>query len=329
MKKIILFVLILGGLWPKISAQDSTRHWLAPTETLHKGRFWGFMGVGTAMYTGVTLSLQQLWYADYPRSRFHSFNDWPGWLGMDKAGHAFTAYFESKWAGHAFRWTGMPERHAVWAGALTGTLFQTTLEVLDGFSAEWGFSWGDVAFNSLGSGLYVGQHYLWNEQRIKLKLSSHRPNYSQAPLRAISTDTTSSLQARADALYGTTLPELFLKEYNGSTIWASVNIAAFTTQKPAWLPRWLNVAVGYGAENMFGAERNRWSINEGAHTFVAPAEYPRYRQLFLSLDVDLERIPTRHRWLKTLLGIANIIKIPAPTLEWNTEHGFKGHWLYF
>jgi uncharacterized protein YfiM (DUF2279 family) len=36
------------------------------------------------------------------------------------------------------------------AGLGAGMMAQTSIEILDGFSEKWGFSWGDVACNVAG-----------------------------------------------------------------------------------------------------------------------------------------------------------------------------------
>lgn len=311
---------------------------LAPPKKLHffenapsfnKARFWTLTSVGVAGYTGVTIGLDQAWYANYARGSFHFFDDWQGWRQMDKFGHAMTGYFESKWAGDLYHWAGLPKDQACWVGFGTGLLFQTTLEIMDGFSERWGFSWGDMAFNVIGSGLYLGQELLWKEQRILLKMSAHRPPYSTETIQAQNSTATTNLQTRANQLFGTSPAELFFKEYNGQTIWLSMNIASFMKNRPhGFPPAWINVAVGYGIENVYGAERNSWEDKNG-NVFSAPAQYQRYSQFYLSLDIDFERIPTKHKWLKTIFGILNIFKVPFPTLEINTLGEVKFHPLYF
>jgi hypothetical protein len=58
----------------------------------------------------------------------------------------------------------------------------TAVEVLDGFSSEWGASSGDIIANASGTALFVSQELLWKEQRITPKFSFHttyaqyRPN---------------------------------------------------------------------------------------------------------------------------------------------------------
>ena len=54
-----------------------------------------------------------------------------------------------------------------------------------------------------------------------------------------------------------------------------------------------------------------------------------YRQFYLSVDLDLTKIKTNSKFLKTLFSTINFIKIPAPALEYNTKNGFKFHYLHF
>ena len=55
------------------------------------------------------IGLNAEWYAKYPRSGFHFFNDYAEWLQVDKVGHAFSAYsgsrasMEAMEMGRAFR----------------------------------------------------------------------------------------------------------------------------------------------------------------------------------------------------------------------------------
>jgi len=60
---------------------------------------------------------------------------------------------------------------------------------------------------------------------------------------------------------------------------------------------------------------------------IPPTE--RYRQYFLSLDIDWSKIPTKSKFMKAVFEGLNFIKIPFPTLEYNSLGQFKGHWLYF
>lgn len=275
------------------------------------------------------VGLNELWYAEYPRSSFHFFDDRGEWEDMDKMGHLFTAYFESRWSYTGARWAGIERRKAMWLGASLGMLYQASVEVLDGFSEEWGFSLADVAFNTLGSAVFVTQELLWEEQRIVLKVSSNPLSYPDTEVFSVDGLNTDRLSRRAEDLFGSSYPASFLKDYNAMTIWASANIRSFMpNKKNSKLPPWLNVAVGIGAGNMYGGFVNQWETEDQLYR-LDDELFPRHRQFYLSLDLDLTRIKTKSPFLKTLFTLANVIKIPAPTLEVNTLGGVRFHPVYF
>ncbi len=307
-------------------AQGQSNMFQAP-DTFNQKRFWFATGTAATVYTASVIGLSELWYSQYDRGKFHLFNDWKEWEGVDKAGHTYTTYFETTWAFEVFRWTGMKRKKAMWAAAGAGTLFQTTVEVLDGFSDKWGFSLGDVAFNTLGTGLFVFQELAWQEQRILIKVSSSHPKY---PNYRITSDDGSSemfLQQRVDDLYGISPVARFVKDYNAQNTWMSFNVASFLKNENRF-PKWLNVAVGYGADNMFGGFENQWIYEDKSYT-LSTTDFVRQRQFYLSFDVDLKRIKTKSKLLKALLGAFNVWKIPSPTLELNTQNGLKFHAIYF
>ena len=153
------------------SAQTLEKNFFAPADTLDKPRLIITSSVAAVGYTAFTVGLDQLWYAEYARSPMHSYDDSEEWNQMDKSGHLFTTYFESKWAAEVYGWTGIKRKNAALLGAGTGMLFQSTLEILDGLSAEWGFSWSDMAANTAGATLFTAQELAWNEQRISLKVT--------------------------------------------------------------------------------------------------------------------------------------------------------------
>lgn len=306
------------------------QHFLEPADSLHKGRFWTGAAVGTGLYAGASYGLYHAWYKNYELGPFRTFDDSHEWLGMDKAGHAMTAHNQAQLAFHGLLWTGMPRRKSMWMSAGVAMLLQTTVEVMDGFSAKWGFSWYDMGFNTLGAGVFIGQEMAWGEQRILSKVSNTRPAYSAAPITSLDGAGSSSLRRRAHDLYGASYAEAFLKDYNGQIIWASANIRAFAgPQRASWLPPWLNIAAGYGAGNMYGGFSNTWSEEDGARYVLDAEAFPRYRQFYLSFDADLSRIPTRKRWLRTAFRLLNWVKIPAPTLEINTLGELKLHPVYW
>ncbi len=258
----------------------------------------------------------------------HLFNDWGEWEHIDKYSHAFTAYFEASIMADGLRWSGVSRNKAAWGGFIAATVFQGTFEILDGQSKKWGFSIPDVVANETGALLFAGQEWLWQEQRILLKMSSAPKEYSSDYIPTNSSSNRITYQQRAEELYGKKFTETFFKDYNASTIWASFNPASFCKNTPTWLPKWLNVAVGLGAENMFGGFSNDF-VKDNYNYRPDPIRYPRYRQYFLSLDIDLNRLPVKNKLLRTIFRGFNIIKIPSPTLEVTSLGKWKFHPIYF
>ena len=129
------------------------------------------LGISTVALTGGSLVyLHQAWFAQYNTSKLHFFNDNDEWLQMDKCGHTFTNYQVARVMMGAMDWAGYSTKKQILIGGLSGFTYMTAIEVMDGYSDGWGFSWGDVGANALGTGFAIGQKILWNEQRIQLKI---------------------------------------------------------------------------------------------------------------------------------------------------------------
>ena len=260
-----------------------------------------------ALYGGSLVGLNELWYKDYPRSSMHSFDDNQEWLQLDKIGHVTTSYYVGRVGTQLYKWSGLNRKKAIWYGGMLGSVYQSTIEVLDGYSSQWGFSWGDFAANTAGSLLCIGQELAWDEQRIILKFSFMQSEYSKF----------------RPNLLGKNLQENILKDYNGQTYWLSVNPASFMSDETRF-PKWLNIAVGYGANGMTGGNFNPPYIDGNGFQIY----HERYRQYYLSFDVDLTRIKTKSKFLNTVFYSIGYLKIPAPALEFS-EKGVKGSLLGF
>lgn len=278
-----------------------------PSTTFNKKRLTLVVGTETALYASSLYGLNELWYKDYPRSSFHLFDDSKEWLQMDKVGHTVTSYYIGRVGIGLMKWSGVERKKAIWYGGMLGSLYQSTIEVLDGYSTEWGFSVTDLAANTVGSLMVVGQELAWDEQRIVLKYSFQQSEFSKY---------------RPNIL-GSNFQENILKDYNGQTYWLSVNPYSFMSKKSKF-PKWLNIAIGYGAEGMTGGENNPITFDANGNQVF----FERYRQFYLSLDVDLTRIKTRSKFLRTIFYSVGFIKFPAPALEF-TKHGINANLLGF
>ncbi len=289
------------------SAQDEPYFMKRYPDSLNPRRMAAVVGGQAVVYATSLTMLYHAWYKDYPQSGWHWINDNKEWLQMDKIGHATTAAYFGKFGYEMYRWSGVERKKAIWIGGSTGFIFLTVIEILDGFSAQWGASWGDLAANTLGAGLFISQQLAWNDQRFNLKWSYHETEYPQYNPEQ----------------FGTSFWVKMLKDYNGQTYWLSTNIKSFLP-KSSKFPGWINVAFGYSGEGMVGANTNPSMING-----EPIPHFPRYRQYFLSFDVDLPRIRTRSHFLKFLLNGLNFIKVPFPAVEFNKEKGVVFHPFYF
>ena len=119
--------------------------------------------------SGALISLNELWYKNYPQRNFHLKNDYNQWKQMDKVGHFMTSYYGGKLGMDALNWAGVSKKNQLIYGAGIGFVFLSAVEILDGFSEEWGASTSDVIANAAGTGFLIGQELLWKEQRISVK----------------------------------------------------------------------------------------------------------------------------------------------------------------
>ena len=249
-------------------------------------------------YCVTLVGLNSLWYKDYPRTSFHFINDNGEWNQMDKIGHLTTAYYIGVIGIKAYSWAGLKEKKAIWFGGLSGSIFLSAIEVLDGFSAEWGASSSDFLANTLGSALCISQALLWNNQKIQLKYS-----YQKSYLADINPEQ-----------LGKNVMQNILKDYNGQSYWLSFNLKSLLELKSNF-PNWLSLSFGYGA---YGME----------NPYHKPGDPVRGRQYFLSFDIDLNRIKTKSNLLNSALHTFGFIKFPMPTLELK-ENKVTFHSLYF
>lgn len=283
-----LLLLVFSSL-SVVGQRDST--------IINKKRLRTFAIAAGAGYTAGLTILNHVWYKDTKRRSFHFFNDNAEWKQVDKAGHFFSSYQLSDISSRALQGCNMPQGKADIYGALSGFLLILPIEIFDGYSDGYGASAGDVVANAIGPLFYLGQKFAWGEIRIHPKFSFQRSGY--APLRP--------------ALLGDNLVSEVVKDYNGQTYWWSFDVDRFTK-----FPKWLNIAIGYGAQDMVYAR----DAQNKAHGFNP------YRQYYLAIDFDLTTLKTRSRVLKTLLYVVNTVRLPAPAVEFSSR-GTKFHPFYF
>ncbi len=293
---------------------DSTKNITQSRSLYKKERAWLIGGINAIGYGSSLVILNNTWYKDYPRTSFHTFNDSKEWQQVDKVGHAWAAYNAGRGSAGMWRWAGLSQKKSAVIGGLSSAAYLTVIEILDARSAKWGWSWVDMGANILGSGLFIGQELWWKEQRIQLKFSFHKKDYGDP-----------QLEQRADDLFGKSWYERMLKDYNAQTYWLSANLRSFFPKSN--LPSWLNVAVGYGADGMYGGFENKWMDELGND--ITRYDIPRKRQFYLAPDIDFTKIRTKSKFLRTGFAFLNCFKFPAPALMIDSKGKARVYAFYF
>ena len=302
MQKRVLFILCLMMAKITFAQTDS----LAPVN--YKTRKLILASSTAVVTTGSLLYLDQAWFDQYSTGKFHFFNDNKEWLQMDKAGHLYTNYQTSRLMMGVFNWAGFNKKQELFIGGTIGFAYMTAVECMDGFSKGWGFSYGDMIANALGTSAAISQQAFWKEQRIQFKFS-----YAQSGLAKYNPD-----------LLGKSLSTQLLKDYNSQTYWLSVNPSSFITKENKF-PKWLNVAFGYSAYGMLGGYENNIVVQDADGNVL---KFDRERRYYFSLDVDLTRVKTKSKVLKKVFSIINILKFPAPAIQFS-KNKTRFYYLYY
>ena len=169
-------------------------------------------------------------------------------LNADKDGHMTFAFITSTVYGDLFRWTGMDSATAIWSGAGVSMAYQTYIEIRDGYSQDFGFSWGDMAANFIGASLPIAKHYAPVLRPIDLQISFWpSQEFKDGSHRSI------------------------IDDYTSTTHWLSASI--YDWMPPAWqewYPPWLGISIGHSVRDLNG-------IGGGFHTVYLSLDWNLHR----------------------------------------------------
>ncbi len=285
---------VLNLFWfLSLSGYGQEQGFLPASAHFNRGRFNVVAASEVGVATLATVGLEYLWYKKFPKSHFHFFNDDAEWLKMDKVGHATTAYNIAAIQYNLMRWSGVRTGTSAWIAGATGLAYMTMIEIMDGFSSQWGFSPGDMAANISGSLIFTGQQFMWGRQRMEMRFSFHHTLYAKYNPGEL----------------GRNFPQRMIKDYNGQTYWLSFNLSSFAGKSN--IPRWLNADFGFGAEGMTGAIKNP-SMVDGKPI----PSFTRERKILFGLD---GAFTTAHS--TPYPGWINIFRVPTPVIQWKPKEG--------
>jgi hypothetical protein len=211
-------------------------------------------------------------------------DNWDESLGANYFGHAIAGYFISYLSEQALLASGVSYKLAPLYGGLLGLGYQVYVEVLDGFGTNFSLSPYEMYSNILGCTYFVlTQEYP--------SLQNWMPKYSFYPASSFGE------LAKVDS-------QTPIDDYSAWNFWVSANINNLTNGSIPFWPKWLNLAIGYGARNLGYPEESRL--------------------VTLALDYDLVKLlpdgPSGWNWFKQTL---NFVKLPSPTIEWRFSREWK------
>ncbi len=186
-------------------------------------------GVSTGAFIYGHALQSNLWWKG-EQSPFHVDweHDWHYALGADKFGHFFFPYIMSDAYRHAFRWAGMDTVSSMYLASGIALTYETYVEIKDGFSKEWGFSWGDFTADALGATFPIAQHYIPALKPYSIKISFQPSDKFRVGQHAVIFD-----------------------DYESTYHWISVDVAALLPL--SWrdvYPPWVNIGIGHSVKNL-------------------------------------------------------------------------------
>jgi len=224
------------------------------------------------------------------RGPFHVEEDLRYAKNIDKLGHLYAANLLTFGLSRSLRWTNVGEEPALVWGAVGSTLFETYIEVEDGFAVHWGFDRVDFAADVFGAWYPVAQH-AWPFLRNFNFRFSYLPKTpgSEGPFP------------------GQT--HTVFDDYEGQTIWLTLTMKNLLPS--SWAEVWpspLCLSFGLAVRNNLSADR--------------------YLTLLIAPDLDLTKIfPADSEFLQSLGAVLNFIHFPLPAVRVSPNVVWYG--LYF
>lgn len=195
------------------------------------------------------------------RSSFHFSSE--GWFaedspngGADKLGHFYSSYLSTRLMAETFEWAGHDPYSAARLAGWTSAAVMFGVEVMDGFTLEYGFSKEDLVMNLGGVGLAtLFQLNPELDEKFDLRFMYWRSD-------------------DADKL-GENDP---VSDYSGQTYLLITKATGFSALRNKPLLRYLEFAVGYGSRG--------YQPNPGQ--FAEP--FPKERNIYLGLSLNLAEL---------------------------------------
>jgi len=300
MKYALFFVLMFLTVYPQ--ERDTLRQGIGfPISDIKWGRLALSGSVLVGADIGVWFYAKQAWYT-YGTVKWHTFNDWyNAKLNLDKLGHAHLTMMYNKMLYHTGIWCNFSESEANWSAAAISWIMQCQIELYDAYFENWGFSWPDLAGNTVGAFFPTLQREYPFLQNFNLKYSYHP---------------SSDLENR--------FINDFLNDYEGTTYWLTVNVNELLPKSIGeYYPDWLDIAIGYGVNQVFLPDGS-WN-----HDVKNNKRGLGNQEWYIALDYDLLRLfnPQKGTFWYSALDLLNLIHLPSPAIRISPSAIYYG--IYF
>jgi hypothetical protein len=283
MSRLVAVVLAVAVLISTVRAQSDSVQAVDPLKLAIVG------GVTAGSIAAIHIYQQNAWWKGH-RTSFHFREDLIYACNIDKLGHMYAASGLTFAFSRSLRWSGFAEQPSILWGAVGSSLFQTYVEIEDGFSDYWGFDRVDFASDLFGA----WYPYLQFKYPV---LKNFQFRFSYLPKNA----------GEASAIPGQT--KTIFDDYEGQTIWLTITPKGLLPPSwSEWWPGFLAVALGVSVRDNSSPDRHLvW--------YVAP-------------DLDMTHIiPQDTAFLRMLADALNFIHFPMPALRF--APGVIWYGLYF
>ncbi len=221
MNKKILFILLISSSIAFAQQGDSS--------SINYYKLGLVSGITAAGFVYGHIFQQDLWWKGEKSSFHFEWNyDWRYALGADKFGHFFFPYLVTNIYADALEWTGIKRKKSLLYASTLAFIYQTYVEMRDGFSKRWGFSWGDFTANSLGAAYPLLQNEFPVLKNINFKISYY-------PSERFRNNSHKSL----------------IDDYESTYSWVSFNVYNFLPESlQEYFPSFINIAVGHSVKRL-------------------------------------------------------------------------------
>ncbi len=237
------------------------------------------------------------------RGDFHFVEDGKYAMYIDKAGHFYGTFLSSYVLSQTLLECGFSYNWANAIGCFLGLGYTTYVEVLDGFSKDWGFCPSDFYADVGGALFYLAYSYVPFFQNFTPKFMYLPPRWFNSKSRKPSS--------------------MFIDDYSAHTFWISINVHNLLPEKvKKYYPRWLDISVGFAVRNLCDPLNPENKCNPQVSEPVYPYVWGN-RKLIVALDFDLVKLlPDGSPFCNWLKQSFNFFKLPSPAIEFGNPTRF-------